>query len=71
MTRAEALVLRAAALWTVYIWITRIVNILQDPSHTAQFKAVHSALAMVSVVFTVAIWVVASKGRRRAKAHTQ
>lgn len=71
MTRAEAVILRAAALWTVYIWVTRIVNILQDPGHTAQFKAVHSALAMVSVVFAVAIWVVASRGRRRAKTHTQ
>ncbi|MBW3590899.1 MAG: hypothetical protein KY393_03455 [Actinobacteria bacterium] len=71
MTRPEAVILRAAALWTVYIWITRIVNILQDPSHTAQFKAVHSALAMVSVVFAVAIWVVASRGRRRAKTHAQ
>lgn len=67
MTRAEALVLRAAALWTVYIWVTRIFNILRDPVHTMQFKLVHSALALVSVLFAVAIWIVASRGRRRAK----
>ncbi|MEX2588397.1 MAG: hypothetical protein WD602_10465 [Actinomycetota bacterium] len=71
MTRAEAVVLRAAALWTVYIWVTRIVNILQNPAHSTQFKAVHSALAMVSVLFAVAIWVVASRSRRRAKGSAQ
>lgn len=71
MTRAEAVILRAAAAWTVYIWVTRIYNILQDPVHSTQFKAVHSALAMVSVVFAVAVWVVASRGRRRIKGSTQ
>lgn len=67
MTRAEAIVLRAAALWTIYIWSTRIYNILVDPLHSTQFKAVHSALALVSVLFALAILYVTSRNRRRVK----
>lgn len=68
MTRVEALVLRAAAVWTIFIWVTRIKNILEDPSHSASFKAVHSALAAVSIVFAAAILYVVSRNRRRNKA---
>ena len=67
VTRSEAITLRVVALWTVYIWVTRIINIVQDPAHSTQFKAVHSALAAVSILAAVAIWIVASRGRRRAK----
>jgi hypothetical protein len=28
MTRTDALILRTAAVWTVFIWVTRIRNIL-------------------------------------------
>ncbi|MGQ0679405.1 MAG: hypothetical protein ACT4OM_07100 [Actinomycetota bacterium] len=65
MTRAEALILRAAAGWTIYIWGTRIKNILEDPGHSASFKAVHSALALLSILFALAILWVASRNRRR------
>lgn len=64
MTRSQAIVLRAAALWTFYVWITRIWNIVQDGSTTPAFKAVHSILAVVSILFAIAILVVASKNRR-------
>jgi len=67
MTRNQALVLRAAALWTFYVWITRIWNIVQDSSTSTAFKAVHSILAVVSIAFGVAILVVASKNRRGTK----
>ena len=66
MSRTEALILRAASVWTAWIWGTRIVNILQNPDHLKSFKAVHTALAAVSIVFAVAIWMVASRSRRRA-----
>lgn len=68
MTRAQAVVLRAAALWTFYVWGTRIWNIVQEPGHSVAFKAVHSALALVSVAFAIAILVVASKNRRDSRA---
>ena len=67
MSRRDAIILRAAAGWTLFIWVTRIRNILGDDTHSTSFKLVHSALALVSVVFAVAIWRVASKGRRSAR----
>jgi hypothetical protein len=67
MTRTQAIVLRTAALWTFYIWATRIFNIVQDPGHSAAFKLVHSALALVSVAFGIAILVITSKNRRGSK----
>jgi hypothetical protein len=67
MSRLEALVLRAAAAWTIFIWVTRIKNILEDPSHSTSFKAVHSALAAVSIVFAIAILFITSRNRRRSK----
>jgi hypothetical protein len=65
MSKGEALVLRAAALWTVFIWVTRMRNLVADPTRSTGFKAVHLALAAVSVAFAVAIWIVASRARRR------
>jgi hypothetical protein len=67
MSRNQAIVLRAAALWTFYVWITRIWNIVQDSTTSTAFKAVHSILAVVSIAFAVAILVVASKNRRGVK----
>ncbi len=67
MSRADALILRAAAAWTIFIWVTRIRNILGDETRSTGFKAVHVALALVSVAFAVAILGVASRNRRRAR----
>ena len=63
MNRAQALVLRAFCIWTAYVWVTRIVNILGD-DHSAGFKVVHSVLALVSIAFAVAAWVVVARVRR-------
>ena len=67
MRRAEALVLRAFAVWTVYVWGTRIWNIFGDDSTSTAFKVVHSVLALVSVAFALAAWVVVSRVRRRER----
>ncbi|MGH2772936.1 MAG: hypothetical protein ACRDIU_07370 [Actinomycetota bacterium] len=64
MSRRDAIVLRAAAIWMVYVWGTRIWNILGNPAHSTAFKLAHSALALVSVAFGVAIWFVAARNRR-------
>ena len=64
MSRSSALVLRAFAVWTVYVWATRIWNILGDDSTSTGFKVVHSVLALVSVAFAVAAWLVVRKERR-------
>ncbi len=67
MSSREALVLRAFAVWTVYVWGTRIGNIVCDESRSFGFKAVHVVLALVSVAFAVAAWVIVSRNRRRSR----
>jgi hypothetical protein len=64
MTFRDSLVVRAAALWTVFVWGVFIRNLLGDPKQSAGFKAVHLAIGLVSVVFALAIWAVASRSRR-------
>ena len=64
MSSREALVLRAFAAWTVYVWGTRIWNVVGDEGRDFAFKAVHVVLALVSVAFAVAAWVIVSRNRR-------
>ena len=68
MTRNHRLVLRAFALWTVYVWGTRIWNTVGDETHSFAFKAVHVALALISVAFAVAAWIVVNQIRRNEAA---
>jgi hypothetical protein len=67
-TRTRSTLLLAAAAWTIWVWTTRIWNILNDPAHDAAFKAVHSLLALVSVAFGIAIGVIGLRMRREARA---
>jgi len=67
-TRTRSTLLLAAAAWTIWVWATRIWNIVGDPAHDAAFKAVHSLLALVSIAFGVAIGVVGLRMRREARA---
>ena len=66
--RARSTLLLAAAAWTVWVWVTRIWNIVGDPAHDAAFKLVHSLLALVSVAFGIAIGVIGLRMRREARA---
>jgi hypothetical protein len=69
MTRRQALLLRAFAVWTVYIWVTLLWNIWHDHTkgHGVGFKLVHTVLAIISVAFAVAAWrvVTAVRAKRR------
>jgi hypothetical protein len=65
MTRQHATILRLFSLWTVFVWGTRIRNIIGDDSTSTGFKAVHVALAVVSVLFAVACWWVVTQNRGR------
>ena len=65
VNRRDATVLRAFAVWTVYVWGTRIWNVLGDDERGTAFKVVHVLLALVSVAFAVATWAVVSRNRRR------
>ena len=64
MTRGQANVIRAFSIWTVYVWVTRMWNIARD-DESFGFKAVHGALAVISVAFAVAAWIVIARVRRR------
>jgi hypothetical protein len=67
MTRRQALLLRAFAIWTAYIWVTLVWNIWHDHSkgHGVGFKAVHTVLAVISLAFAVATWRVVTAVRGR------
>jgi predicted branched-subunit amino acid permease len=65
MTRGEAIVLRVFAVWTTWVWGTRIGNVMGDDSRSTAFKAVHVVLAIISVAFAIATWVIVRRVRRR------
>ena len=71
MTRTDALILRSAAVWTIFVWVTRMRNILGDDTRSTGFKAVHMILAIVSVAFAIAIWAVASRNRKRDRGRVE
>lgn len=66
ISRRAVGVLFAAAAWTLFIWITRISNILGDDDRSTGFKIVHVVLALISVAFAVAIAVIAWRALRTA-----
>ena len=71
MSRRDALLLRLAAVWTLFVWAVFVRNLLRDHTHSAGFKAVHLVLAVVSVAFAVAIWRVATRSRRTERSRQE
>ena len=67
MARRDIAVLRATAVWTVFIWAVFVRNLLGDDTRTVGFKVVHLTLAVVSVALAVAVWRVASRSARRER----
>jgi hypothetical protein len=66
MTRRDALLLRVAALWTLFVWAVFLRNLLfGDTNRSLGFKVVHTVLAVVSLGFGAAIWAVAARSRQR------
>ena len=65
MNRREALIIRAFAAWTVWVWATRIWNVLGDDERSVGFKVVHALLALVSVAFAVVTWGIVRRVRNR------
>jgi hypothetical protein len=68
MSRRAAKVLVAASIWTLYVWTTRMWNILRDDEHDAAFKTVHGVLAVISVAFAIAVGVIGWRALRAGKA---
>ena len=65
MLARHATVLRAFALWTLWVWATRIWNVMGDDDRSVGFKVVHALLAIVSVLFAVATWVIVRRERQQ------
>ena len=63
----DALILRTAAVWTVLVWGVFVRNIVTDDDQSTGFKVVHVLLAIMSVLFALAIWTVAARNRRGRK----
>jgi hypothetical protein len=58
LTRRQGWLLVGAAAWTWYVWLTRIWNIVADETRSTGFKAVHIALAVVSVALLTPVgWI--------------
>ncbi len=64
MTKGQANFLRAFALWTVFVWGTRIKNVF-DGDRGWGFIAVHVVLALISVAFALGTWWVVTQNRGR------
>jgi hypothetical protein len=62
MKLRHAVLLRAFAAWTLFVWLTRIKNVFDD-DRSAGFIAVHLLLAGVSVAFALATFAVVRRER--------
>jgi hypothetical protein len=63
VTRRVSILLLAAGGWTLFVWITRLVNMAGE-DRSVGFYVVHGALAVISIAFGVAIAVVGWKALR-------
>jgi hypothetical protein len=64
MPQSSRLILRAFAVWTIYVWGTRMWNIVRDGDTSMGFKVVHGVLALISVAFAVATWIIVARTRK-------
>jgi hypothetical protein len=65
MSNRDANLLRAAAIWTVFVWGVFIRNVVRDRTHSTGFVVVHVSLAVVSLAFAVVIWRIAMRAAER------
>jgi hypothetical protein len=63
VTRRVSILLLAAGGWTLFVWVTRLVNMAGE-DRSAGFYVVHGTLAVVSIGFGVAVAVVGLKALR-------
>ena len=58
----SAVFLRSFAVWTIFVWVTRIKNVF-DQDRGFGFVAVHVGLALVSVAFAAGTFAVVRRER--------
>jgi hypothetical protein len=66
VTRRQSRILIAAAVWTLYVWISRIV-IMSGQDNSVGFKVVHGILAAISIGFGLAVGKIGWDARRSAR----
>ncbi|HXY43942.1 MAG TPA: hypothetical protein VEH29_07130 [Acidimicrobiales bacterium] len=66
MSRRASLLLRASVLWTVWIWLVLIRNMVVGNFHWS-FKLIHIGLAVVSLAFAAVTWQITTTSRRFAR----
>ncbi len=66
MTRRQVHVLLAASVWTLYVWVSRLVIMAGQDTSTG-FKVVHVVLAGVSIAFGLAVGWIAWSARRQSR----
>ena len=55
---------RAAAVWSLWVWAVLVKNMLGDTTHSTGFRVVHIVLAVISILFAVALLIIAQGGSR-------
>ena len=70
LSRRHIRILLAASVWTLYVWISRIV-IMAGQDESTGFKVVHGILAFVSIGFALAIGKIGLDARRARSASEQ
>jgi hypothetical protein len=63
VTRRVSILLLAAGGWTLFVWVTRLVNMAGE-DRSAGFYVVHGALAVISIGFGVALGVIGWRALR-------
>ncbi len=66
MTRRQALILKVSVVWTIWVWLVLIRNMITTPGLALSFRAVHIGLAIVSLVFAGLTWGIVVSNRRKA-----
>ena len=67
MDLRAATVLRVSALWAVWVWAVLIKNMVSDRANGLAFRLVHIGLAVVSISFAIATWLIVRRLRGAAK----
>jgi hypothetical protein len=63
VTRRISILLLAAGAWTLFVWVTRLVNMAGE-DRSAGFFVVHGLLAVISIAFGLALGVVGWRALR-------
>ncbi len=69
LTRRQIRILLAASVWTLYVWISRLV-IMAGQDESTGFKVVHAGLAFVSIGFALAIGKIGLEAYRSSRRNT-